>query len=169
MIHEHEDRVPGVSGLSECSDVAQRNLRAVLLRFAFGPTPNSLKSIRKNCPEDDIRRGYPSPTILVNGRDLFRNVQSCKCGIGMPRLRGWTSIKEPDHGAYRAGQAGLPGVRPRNSPGKPRIGKSTAPAADVTAILRRAQKDLLESLQRSPESGSSLSPIDFIAASGKTA
>lgn len=46
---------------------------------------------QETLPEDDIRRGYPAPTILVNGVDLF----------GMP---------EPTHGARgcRVYAGGLP-------------------------------------------------------------
>lgn len=38
--------------------------------------------------EDDLRRGYPAPTVLVNGRDLWRRPVPESSGIGCRVYRG---------------------------------------------------------------------------------
>ncbi|MCI0677340.1 MAG: hypothetical protein L0Y42_16390, partial [Phycisphaerales bacterium] len=37
---------------------------------------------QEQLPENDIRRGYPTPTILVNGRDLFGLPEPTGPGMG---------------------------------------------------------------------------------------
>lgn len=45
------------------------NLKAALASFGAGWT--FADTDQETLPEGDIRRGWPTPTVLVNGRDLF--------------------------------------------------------------------------------------------------
>ncbi|QOJ01015.1 MAG: hypothetical protein HRU70_11110 [Phycisphaeraceae bacterium] len=45
------------------------NLKAALTAVGEGWTFKDTDQER--LPEDDLRRGYPTPTVLVNGRDLY--------------------------------------------------------------------------------------------------
>jgi hypothetical protein len=58
-------------GFTDCPNTPtmRHNLRAALAAIGEGWTFTD--TIQEKLPEDDIRRGYPSPTVLVNNRDLY--------------------------------------------------------------------------------------------------
>lgn len=58
-------------GFSDCPNTPtmRDNLRAALASIATGWT--FTETNQERLPVGDIRRGYPTPTILVNDRDLY--------------------------------------------------------------------------------------------------
>lgn len=47
----------------------RENLAVAIESLASGLTFTTIN--QEELPESDLRRGYPTPTVLVNGRDLF--------------------------------------------------------------------------------------------------
>lgn len=58
-------------GFPDCPNTPamRANLRAALASIGSGWT--FADTDQEKLPESDIRRGYPTPTILVNDRDLY--------------------------------------------------------------------------------------------------
>lgn len=56
---------PGCPNTPELRDSLRSALASIGQGWTFKDTD------QERLPEDDLRRGYPTPTILVNGRDLF--------------------------------------------------------------------------------------------------
>lgn len=59
-----------VLGFSDCPNTPEF-LRRVRLASAQLSGSRLLYVDQESLPESDVRRGYPTPTALVNGRDLF--------------------------------------------------------------------------------------------------
>lgn len=55
------------------------NLRAALRDLG---SPAFIDTDQMTLPEDDPRRGWPTPTILVNGRDLFGMPEPTSAAMG---------------------------------------------------------------------------------------
>ena len=56
------------------------NLSAALVSIGRGWTFTDIN--QETLPERDLRRGYPTPTVLVNGRDLFGMAAPTAAGMG---------------------------------------------------------------------------------------
>ena len=58
-------------GFSGCPNTPtmRENLRAALKSMGDGLTFQDVN--QETLPESDIRRGWPAPTVLVDGKDLF--------------------------------------------------------------------------------------------------
>ncbi|MCI0365447.1 MAG: hypothetical protein L0219_16405 [Phycisphaerales bacterium] len=69
-------------GFPDCPNTPgmRENLRAALA--VTGSDWTFRDTNQEQLPENDIRRGYPTPTILVNGRDLFGLPEPTGPGMG---------------------------------------------------------------------------------------
>lgn len=67
------------------------------LRSALASVDNNLVFVEVNqeaLPEDDARRGWPSPTVLVNGRELFDMPASTAASLGCRLYDGGVPSRE---------------------------------------------------------------------------
>lgn len=77
------------------------NTRAAVARLGLGASVAYIDQER--LPEGDVRRGWPTPTVLVDGRDLFGMPQPTSAAMGCRLYPGGAPSVDEIAARLRAG------------------------------------------------------------------
>lgn len=68
---EHQVMKIELLGFPGCPNTPSMRANLAAALASIGPGLTFIDTNQEALPESDVRRGWPTPTILVNGRDLF--------------------------------------------------------------------------------------------------